>query len=47
MPANVGQQPVSLMRRSGFEAVPGPEHIGPAVSAAFDDTPQRLVSDRP
>jgi len=47
MLANVGQQPVSLMRRSGFEAVPGPEHIGPAVSAAFDDTPQRLVSDRP
>jgi len=37
--ANVNEQPLSLIRRSGFEAVLGPEQIVPTVSAAFDDAP--------
>jgi SulP family sulfate permease len=44
--ANVNEQPLSLIRRSGFEAVLGPEQIVPTVSAAFDDQPQWSVSDR-
>jgi SulP family sulfate permease len=44
--ANVNEQPLSLIRRSGFEAVLGPEQIVPTVSAAFDDAPQWSVSDR-
>jgi len=35
--ANVNEQPLSLMRRSGFEALIGAEHIVPTVAAAFDD----------
>jgi SulP family sulfate permease len=38
--ANVNEQPLSLIRRSGFEAVLGPEQIVPTVSAAFSDEPQ-------
>jgi sulfate permease, SulP family len=34
--ANVNEQPLSLMRRSGFEALIGAEHIVPTVAAAFD-----------
>ena len=37
--ANVNEQPLSLMRRSGFAAVLGEESIVPSVSAAFDDRP--------
>jgi SulP family sulfate permease len=37
--ANVNEQPLSLMRRSGFAAVLGEEAIVPTVSAAFDDKP--------
>jgi len=33
--ANVNEQPLSLMRRSGFEAVLGAEQIVPTVAAAF------------
>ena len=44
--ANVNEQPLSLIRRSGFEAVLGPEQIVPTVSAAFDEHPQWSVSDR-
>ncbi len=35
--ANVNEQPLSLIRRSGFEAVLGVDHIVPTVAAAFDD----------
>ncbi|HET7527042.1 MAG TPA: sodium-independent anion transporter, partial [Burkholderiaceae bacterium] len=45
--ANVNEQPLSLIRRSGFEQVLGPDQIVPTVSAAFDDQPQWSVSDRP
>jgi SulP family sulfate permease len=45
--ANVNEQPLSLIRRSGFEAVLGAEQIVPTVSAAFDDQPHWSVSDRP
>jgi SulP family sulfate permease len=38
--ANVNEQPLSLIRRSGFEDVLGPEQIVPTVSAAFDDAPR-------
>jgi len=34
--ANVNEQPLSLIRRSGFEAELGPEHIVPTVAAAFE-----------
>jgi SulP family sulfate permease len=34
--ANVNEQPLSLIRRSGFEAVLGPDQIVPTVAAAFD-----------
>jgi SulP family sulfate permease len=37
MLANVNEQPLSLMRRSGFEAVLGSERIVPTVAAAFAD----------
>ncbi len=33
--ANVNEQPLSLIRRSGFEAELGPENIVPTVAAAF------------
>ena len=32
--ANVNDQPLSLMRRSGFEAMLGAEHIVPSIAAA-------------
>jgi SulP family sulfate permease len=32
--ANVNEQPLSLMRRSGFEAALGPQHIVPNLEAA-------------
>jgi sulfate permease, SulP family len=34
--ANVNEQPLSLMRRSGFEAVIGPDAIVPNVEEAMD-----------
>jgi len=34
--ANVNEQPLSLMRRSGFEAILGAENIVPNLEAAFD-----------
>ncbi|MFO1274246.1 MAG: SulP family inorganic anion transporter [Rubrivivax sp.] len=37
--ANVNEQPLSLIRRSGFEKEIGAEQIVPTVSAAFDDEP--------
>jgi SulP family sulfate permease len=37
--ANVNEQPLSLIRRSGFEHVLGAEQIVPTVSAAFADDP--------
>jgi SulP family sulfate permease len=37
--ANVNEQPLSLIRRSGFEHVLGAEQIVPTVSAAFLDDP--------
>ncbi len=39
--ANVNEQPLSLMRRSGFEAVLGADQIVPTVSAALDGTADR------
>ncbi len=41
--ANVNEQPLSLIRRSGFEHVLGAEQIVPTVSAAFLDDPQTSV----
>jgi SulP family sulfate permease len=35
--ANVNEQPLSLIRRSGFEALIGPDQIVPSVAAAFED----------
>jgi SulP family sulfate permease len=37
--ANVNEQPLSLMRRSGFIDKIGEDAIVPTVGAAFDDTP--------
>jgi sulfate permease, SulP family len=37
--ANVNEQPLSLIRRSGFEAELGPENIVPTVAAAFAPPP--------
>jgi SulP family sulfate permease len=37
--ANVNEQPLSLIRRSGFEDVLGAEQIVPTVSAVFKDEP--------
>ncbi len=37
--ANVNEQPLSLMRRSGFAAVLGEDAIVPTVAAAFSGTP--------
>ncbi|MBK6470168.1 MAG: STAS domain-containing protein [Betaproteobacteria bacterium] len=39
--ANVNEQPLSLMRRSGFEAVLGADQIVPTVSAALDGATER------
>jgi SulP family sulfate permease len=41
--ANVNAQPMSLIRRSGFEAVLGADQIVPTVAAAFDDAPAASV----
>ena len=41
--ANVNEQPLSLIRRSGFEHVLGAEQIVPTVSAAFLDDPQTSI----
>ncbi len=41
--ANVNEQPLSLIRRSGFEAELGAEHIVPTVSAAFAE----VMAERP
>ena len=38
--ANVNEQPLTLMRSTGFEAVLGAEHIVPTVAAAFDEVKQ-------
>ena len=38
--ANVNEQPLLLMRRAGFEAVLGAEHIVPTVAAALDEAAQ-------
>ncbi len=37
--ANVNAQPLSLIRRSGFEAAIGTDQIVPTVAAVFDDRP--------
>jgi len=37
--ANVNEQPLSLIRRGGFEDLLGAENIVPTVSAAFDERP--------
>jgi SulP family sulfate permease len=37
--AHVNEQPLSLIRRSGFADELGPDQIVPTVSAAFDDAP--------
>ena len=37
--ANVNEQPLSLIRRSGFEQRLGPDQIVPTVAAAFEDDP--------
>jgi len=37
--ANVNEQPLSLIRRSGFAATLGEDAIVPSISAAFDDEP--------
>ncbi|MDO9071940.1 MAG: SulP family inorganic anion transporter [Rubrivivax sp.] len=39
--ANVNEQPLGLMRRSGFEAVLGADQIVPTVSAALDGAAER------
>lgn len=44
--ANVNEQPLSLIRRSGFEEVLGPEQIVPTVSAVFSDEPQHWMAQR-
>ena len=41
--ANVNEQPLSLIRRSGFEARLGAEHIVPTVAAAFERSTQRAT----
>ncbi len=38
--AHVDEQPLSLIRRSGFEAILGAENVVPTVAAVFDDAPQ-------
>ena len=38
--ANVNEQPLSLIRRSGFEQVLGPDQIVPTVSALFSESGQ-------
>ena len=38
--ANVNEQPLSLIRRSGFEQVLGPDQIVPTVSALFSESEQ-------
>jgi sulfate permease, SulP family len=40
--ANVNEQPLSLIRRSGFEQRLGPDQIVPTVAAAFDEKPQAV-----
>ena len=44
--ANVNEQPLSLMRRSGFAAILGEDSIVPTVSAAFDDEPVATAPPR-
>ena len=44
--ANVNEQPLSLMRRSGFAATLGEDSIVPTVSAAFDDEPVATAPPR-
>ncbi len=39
--ANVNEQPLSLIHRSGFDAMLGADAIVPTVAAAFDDEPAR------
>jgi len=39
--ANVNAQPLSLIRRSGFEAALGPECIVPTLAAALEEAPGR------
>jgi SulP family sulfate permease len=39
--ANVNAQPLSLIRRSGFDAILGADAIVPTVAAAFDEEPGR------
>ncbi|MBX3635534.1 MAG: STAS domain-containing protein [Rubrivivax sp.] len=38
--AHVNEQPLSLIRRSGFEAILGAENVVPTVAAVFDDVPR-------
>ena len=37
--ANVNEQPLSLIRRSGFAAILGEEAIVPTLAGAFDPAP--------
>jgi SulP family sulfate permease len=43
--ANVNEQPLSLIRRSGFEAVLGIENIVPNLEAAFEDEVEDRARD--
>jgi sulfate permease, SulP family len=45
--AHVNEQPLSLIRRSGFEAILGAENVVPTVAAAFDDAPTPAPADVP
>ena len=45
--ANVNEQPLSLMRRSGFEAILGAENIVPNLEAAFDGNEKSGVDASP
>jgi SulP family sulfate permease len=45
--ANVNEQPLSLMRRSGFAAVLGEEAIVPNAAAAFEDEPLERAAAQP
>ncbi len=42
--ANVNEQPLTMMRSTGFEAVLGGENIVPTVSAALEDGPAQRAS---
>jgi sulfate permease, SulP family len=45
--ANVNEQPLSLIRRSGFEAVLGAEHIVPSMADAAEATGATGATEAP